>query len=167
MEASWQLTSEWILREEAGKVTDTGGLTKFGISQHAYPTLDIANLTPADALEIYHRDYWLKEGCDKLPFPADLLLFDACVNEGPLHGLQHLQQACSVEADGKMGPDTLKAIQLGCQHPPAIISFSLGYRAKFYADLAASAPDKYGSSLHGWLDRCFLLEYVCLTGKVL
>lgn len=32
--------------------------TKYGISAAEYPTLDIANLTQADAETIYRKDYW-------------------------------------------------------------------------------------------------------------
>ena len=38
---------------------DPGGLTKYGISQRAYPSLDIASLTVEQAAVIYHQDYWL------------------------------------------------------------------------------------------------------------
>lgn len=37
---------------------DKGGLTKYGISQSAYPHLDIANLTLDDCRKIYYADYW-------------------------------------------------------------------------------------------------------------
>jgi len=39
---------------------DKGGLTKFGISQRAYPNLDIKNLTLEQAEEIYYNDYFMK-----------------------------------------------------------------------------------------------------------
>ena len=32
--------------------------TKYGISAAQYPSLDIENLTPHGAKEIYRRDYW-------------------------------------------------------------------------------------------------------------
>jgi lysozyme family protein len=38
--------------------SDAGGLTKWGISQRAYPDLDIKNLTKEQAKEIYKKDYW-------------------------------------------------------------------------------------------------------------
>lgn len=53
--------------------------TKFGISALAHPTLDIVNLTKEQALEIYRRDYWQGSGADKLPWPLNLLHFDAYV----------------------------------------------------------------------------------------
>jgi lysozyme family protein len=50
-----------VLKHEGGLVDnpqDPGGLTNFGISKRAYPSLDIANLTVDDAKAIYQRDYW-------------------------------------------------------------------------------------------------------------
>jgi len=41
-------------------VNDNGGLTKYGISQRAYPNLDIKNITLDDAKNIYYNDYFLK-----------------------------------------------------------------------------------------------------------
>ena len=40
--------------------------TKFGISAAAYPTQDIANLTPEAAATIYRRDYWNRVLADHL-----------------------------------------------------------------------------------------------------
>jgi lysozyme family protein len=40
--------------------------TKYGISASAYPALDIANLTEAQAEEIYRRDYWASLHGDEL-----------------------------------------------------------------------------------------------------
>ena len=39
---------------------DQGGLTKYGISQAAYPGVDIENMTADTAKGIYGTDYWLK-----------------------------------------------------------------------------------------------------------
>jgi lysozyme family protein len=59
-----------VLRSEGGLVNDPadpGGLTNYGISQRAYPGVDIAKLTKEEAIAIYYRDYWLAAKCDKLP----------------------------------------------------------------------------------------------------
>lgn len=61
---------------------DPGGETNFGISKRSYPNLDIRNLTADDAVRIYRQDYWLPAGCDKLPAPLALLVFDTAVNMG-------------------------------------------------------------------------------------
>jgi Glycosyl hydrolase 108 len=74
-----------ILAKEGGYVNDKvdrGGKTKFGISQAAYPNLDIANLTLPQAVSIYKRDYWDKINGDRLPESVALNAFDAAVNQG-------------------------------------------------------------------------------------
>ena len=55
--------------EYSNDPNDPGGETKWGISKRAYPDLDIRNLTKADALAIYFRDYWTACDCDNIPFP--------------------------------------------------------------------------------------------------
>lgn len=75
-----------VLAFEGGYVADPadpGGVTKFGISQRAYPTLDIANLTLEDASVIYQRDYWEPLGLDGKPWSTALMKFDCAVNQGP------------------------------------------------------------------------------------
>jgi len=84
--------------------------TKFGISAKSYPDLDIRNLTREAAHGIYYRDYWTKFGCDKLPPPLALLVFDCTVNGG--HPIIWLQIAVGANPDGKLGPNTLAAIEV-------------------------------------------------------
>lgn len=74
-----------VLAFEGGLVNDPadpGGITKFGISQRAYPTLDIANLTLEDASVIYQRDYWEPLGLDGKPWGTALMKFNCGVNQG-------------------------------------------------------------------------------------
>lgn len=77
-ERSLAFTLKW----EGGLTTDSGGLTKYGISQKSYPDLDIANLTLEQAKEIYKRDYWDAMKCDTFMFPECMVLFDSSVNCG-------------------------------------------------------------------------------------
>lgn len=88
---------------------DTGGLTKYGISQTAYPKLNIRALTQADAIAIYKRDYWDKAKCSELPYPLDVLTFDAAVNHGVETAARILQRALEVTDDGIIGPKTIEA----------------------------------------------------------
>ena len=69
---------------EGGKASpgDPGGLTKWGISQRAHPSVGVANLTREQAIEIYREDYWDRLGCEGLPAPLDVALFDTAVNVG-------------------------------------------------------------------------------------
>lgn len=88
---------------------DAGGLTKYGISKAAYPTLDIANLTQEQAVAIYKRDYWDQAQCDELPYPLDVMLFDTAVNHGVTKAIKILQESLGVVADGVMGQKTRAA----------------------------------------------------------
>ena len=99
-----------ILAEEGGlshHAADPGGLTKYGISQRAYPKLDIIGLTREDAESIYHRDYWQPIHGDNLPDGLDLLLLDCAINQGPVTAIKLLQRALRIQADGLIGPMTL------------------------------------------------------------
>jgi len=99
-----------ILAEEGGlsnHAADPGGLTKYGISQRSYPTLDIAGLTLAEAEALYRRDYWQPIHGDRLPDGLDLLMLDCAINQGPVTAIKLLQRALRIQADGLIGPMTL------------------------------------------------------------
>lgn len=101
-----------VLKHEGGLVdhpADPGGLTNFGISQRAYPDLDIRRLTRQQAMEIYHRDYWLPIRCDELPAPVAIVLFDMAVNMGRDRAVRLLQRALNIPQDGLIGPRTVAA----------------------------------------------------------
>lgn len=113
-----------------GVVTnDTGGLTKFGISQKAHPDIDIANLTPDKAAAIFKSEYWDKINGDALPANVQHTAMDAAVNQGVDNANKWLK-----ESDG----DPEKFNQL---------------RADDYNRLAKEDPAKYGKYLNGWLKR--------------
>lgn len=110
-----------ILTEEGGlsvDARDPGGLTKYGISQRAYPHLDIHALTLDDAEAIYHRDYWAPIQGDEFPAGIALLLFDAAVNQGPATAVKLLQTTLQVTADGIAGPNTQTAALLAMGRAP-------------------------------------------------
>ncbi len=76
---------QFVFKWEGGYVNDPndlGGETKYGITKRWHPNLDIKNLTREQAMEIYYKDYWLKAGCDKMFYPANLIIFDTAVNMG-------------------------------------------------------------------------------------
>lgn len=102
-----------ILEREGGLVQhpkDPGGLTKYGISQQAYPLLDIRQLTKADAIAIYLTDYVRRYQLQRLQSPRNAeIVCDWLVNSGPL-AIKPLQRALRVPVDGVMGPQTLAAI---------------------------------------------------------
>lgn len=87
MTDSFPKALSFVLKWEGGFVCDPddpGGATKWGISQKAHPDLDVANLTQEEAATIYKMDYWTPCGCDALPYPLDICIFDTAVNCGVL-----------------------------------------------------------------------------------
>lgn len=158
------------LRWEGGYTVDTGGRTKYGISQNAYPNLDIPNLTIEQAREIYRRDYWapiMGDGIKSQELAS--VLFDFAVNAGIGRAIRELQQAINeqggrVTVDGGMGPQTLAAAN---RLPGANLANALtARRVAFYRNLAESNPAKYGQYLKGWLKRAesFFFEAAPVAG---
>ena len=69
MDERFRKAIEVILKYEGGYVNDPNDLgseTNFGISKRSYPNVDIKNLTKEQAIEIYHRDWWVRYEYDKM-----------------------------------------------------------------------------------------------------
>ncbi len=96
-----------------GGVVGVGELkgTKFGIAANTYPTLDIRNLSFAQATGIYRRDFWDALRCGELPFVVAFQLLDAAVNSGPRQAVRWLQRAVGVADDGLIGSATQAAVR--------------------------------------------------------
>lgn len=87
---------EWSNKPDGGYTndpTDPGGETKWGISKRAHPTLDIKNLTAEQALDIYAKEYWNVCGCDSIPFPLCVAVFDTAVNCGQSRAVKWAREA--------------------------------------------------------------------------
>ena len=100
-----------LIDSEGGYVNDPadpGGETKFGISKHSYPDVDIANLTLDGAKAIYLRDYWnpLGDAHPAIKFQA----FDFAVNSGIGTAIRKLQLAVGEADDGHWGPKSAAAL---------------------------------------------------------
>lgn len=131
-------------------VTDQGGLTKYGISQRAFPEVDIASLTYDGAFALFKTHYWDVVKADSLPADLAPYVVDAAFNMGPGTAIQLLQKALSVAVDGILGPQTFRAISRANVRQ-LIASFNAA-RVQRYQGLRDY--DKVG---RGWLRRVFLL----------
>ncbi|MDG4549853.1 MAG: glycosyl hydrolase 108 family protein [Candidatus Contendobacter sp.] len=122
----------FILEEEGGLVNhpgDPGGLTRFGISQRAYPTVDIRSITEDDAKAFYRRDYWNPIHGDELPAGLDLLMLDTAINMGAETAVRLLQEALNVRVDGMIGGMTINGAR---QQMPGIMGRFCALRAWRY-----------------------------------
>jgi lysozyme family protein len=107
--------------------------TNFGLSAASYPHLNLRDLTPEAADEIYRRDYWQPVSGDELPAGLDLMVFDHAVNAGIGASVRLLQAALEVAVDGQMGPRTLLAARHADAHE-VILRLSQAQRAFYQGD---------------------------------
>lgn len=126
---------------------DPGGLTKWGISQRAYPALDIRSLTRQDAEAIYYRDYWLPVRADVAPWPYCLVLFDCAVNQGVNYATRASQTALGLDPDGVIGPRTLASMMKATEEHAVTL---LANRLQRYMSLPG-----WGTYGRGWRNRLF------------
>lgn len=148
------LRAEGGFAADAGLTRDSGGLTKYGISQKAYPARDIENLTMRDALEIYYTDYYTKLDCTELPYPVDLLMLDSAVNMGVSAAVKQLQRCVGANVDGIMGEQTLQ--MTNAMSTAQLFSKLLVARAQYYANIVAQKRCRR-VYLTSWFNR---LQYI-------
>ncbi|MBF8271570.1 MAG: hypothetical protein HW380_675 [Magnetococcales bacterium] len=151
-----------VLMHEGGYTNDPndpGGETNFGICKRQYPHLDIARLTEDQAASIYERDYWRKIRGDELPPPLAMVVFDAAVNQGVPKASKMLQECLGIEADGVIGPGTLKVIE---KHKvDALVRDFMARRASHYASIVTKNPAS-SKFLFGWYRRCFAVHQAAM-----
>lgn len=131
-ESSFQFT----LKTEGGYTSNDAGKgeTNYGINKTANPDIDIKNLTPDRAREIYKQRYWNAIGADSLPPAVRAIAFDAAVNQGVSFANKII-----AEADG----DPAKMLDL---------------RRQKYQALVKANPEKYGRYARSWENRLRALE---------
>lgn len=149
--ADAQPAIEVVLANEGGlsvDPSDPGGTTNFGISQRAYPDLDIKSLTRDAAIQIYLRDFWKYDRLQSQPVATKVL--DTCVNLGQTRGMALCQKAAGVKADGIYGALTEGAFN-GSQESELLSEIRLRL-ISYYNNLVSARPElqKY---LRGWLQR--------------
>lgn len=99
-----------LLQREGGFVAKdgrSGAPANFGINQRANPDVDVRNLTPERAAQLYKERYWDAAGVDNVPPEAQAAVFDAAVNQGPQRAAQWWAQS---------GGDLQKFNNLRLQH---------------------------------------------------
>jgi lysozyme family protein len=157
---------EQVIGIEGGYVNDPkdpGGETKYGVADlrdgvkdgmvdlnaDRIPDLIVKDLTLEQAKVIYKRDYWNKVKGDELPYPLNMFVFDAAVNQGIDPAIKLLQKTLGIAQDGILGVATMKAAKAAGGDA---VSLYLADRALRYT--GTRNFDQYG---RGWLRRLFVL----------
>lgn len=146
---------------ETGELVEQAGgdgATKWGITKRSYPDINIADLTREQALDIYWRDWWLKEGYNELPPILGEQTFFAAVNVGPRPAVMILQRAIRATGkdhvidDGVLGSITKAAVG---RSDPAMVSIAFrSEQAGYYRELVSNHPP-HRTYLNGWLWRAY------------
>ena len=149
----------YVLQNEgvyANDHDDPGGATKYGISQRAYPALNISALTLEEAQKIYFFDYWRKGKFEQISDEnIATQLFDLSVNLGIRAMTIILQRALrsvgiNVIEDGLFGSQTLSG--LNNANPKILLPAIKSEAAGYYRLIAAKNPQQQ-KFLKGWLNR--------------
>jgi lysozyme family protein len=129
---------------------DKGGPTNWGVTQkvaraNGYQG-DMRDFPQALAHAIYRKDYWTPCQADALPAGVRYDVFDGAVNSGVGQSVRWLQRAAGAEADGAVGPATLRAVNA---LPGAVLAARFnGHRLMFMAGLS-----NWDSFSEGWAKR--------------
>jgi lysozyme family protein len=149
MSATFEAWVEMVLAHEGGYCYDShdpGGETKYGITQRAYPDVDIAALTEDVARAIYYADYWLPIRGDELPAPVAYCVGDMAVNAGVPTAVHQLQEALKIRADGIVGPETIAAAYRADTR--SLLEALTEARIEYY--MALPTFERFGK---GWVNR--------------
>lgn len=129
---------------------DKGGKTKYGISQRAYPDLNIEALTKEMAADIYYNDYWVPMIIEEISNQLLVLhLFVFGVNAGIRTSIRLLQRLVGVKDDGYVGSKTIKAIK---NFDGDILQKFIEKEKEFYVLLVKKHPEQE-VNLRGWINR--------------
>jgi uncharacterized protein (TIGR02594 family) len=162
-----------VLEMEGGYTDDPhdpGGPTNLGITLATFAAwrsvtvsadtfgalkAELRGLDPATATAIYRARYWSPCQADRLPPALALMHFDAAVNHGVGGAARLLQQACGVDVDGEIGPDTLAAATSLAM--PSLITAYAAARVTRYRALPHFW--RFG---RGWLNRVEKTRAACI-----
>jgi lysozyme family protein len=151
--------------KETNDPADSGGRTKYGISERAHPEAWAdGTVTYPEARGIYEQVYILAERFNLI---KDQTLFHQVVDFGVISGANTaarlLQQVVGVTVDGIIGEKTLQAIEsypagklFGVEVPGSVL-LNLAFRdarVTHYATIAKRRPKDLKFIL-GWLRRAF------------
>jgi len=160
MQAVQELAAAIVAREGGfvNDADDPGGATKYGVTLNTLRRLgidvtrdsridlaDVKALTPAQAVDIYVEHYYTRTGVAALPEALQPSVFDMYVNAGAnaVKVLQRLLTSMGFpcDADGQIGPQTIRAAQMAAEAAPSQIADAYGIaRRNYYYSLADARP---------------------------
>lgn len=179
MKSVRELAQEIVAREGGfvSDPSDPGGATNHGVTLGTMRRLgidltrdsridfaDVRALTAGQAEDIYIEHYFRRTGLAALPELLHASVFDMYVNAGgnAVKILQRLltSMGYACDADGQVGPQTIRAAQLAAEAAAAHLADAYGIaRRNYYYALADARPAsrkyacKRGGGKGGWIER--------------
>ena len=141
---------------DTGNFTPDGRLvgTKFGISAHSYPNIDIPNLTIELANHLRKVDFWDRVRGDELPGQVAFVLAEAAYGSGPSAAIIQMQKIIGVNTDGIFGPTTWLALMARLTKPNGVNDFVIEYESQRLL-FEESLGEKWDNFKVGWTRRLF------------
>ena len=161
LEMIWEL--EGGNTKDGGYVVDTGGPTRFGITQynakkHTGYTGDMRQFPKELAVKTYN-DYWTNYGLNDIKgFPLAVAMYNTVVNSGPGRASKFVTRMLGLpeSRSAKLKPDWVSALNAK-PAGQAGMDF-INQQDKFYDELVAMNAGKYGKSQKGWHNRTAKLK---------
>jgi lysozyme family protein len=158
---------EYVLQNEGGFTVDQGGPTNFGITlpvlasykkvdPNTLTEMDIKNLTPTLAGQIYVSEFWNRYNIKMLKdINVGTCLLDTFINRGPGVGILYAQKVCNllgqkISLDRILGSGTAFSIN-ACDRKNFITCYEALEMAGYEAVL--SAHPEYEAFRAGWTNR--------------
>jgi lysozyme family protein len=147
------------------KATDTGGPTRWGVTQKAFDawkskklgrpyksTIDeIKNMSEVDSIAIYKEEYWDKIQGDKIKsYPVAYAIFDQAVNGGVDTIIKMVQNMLGLVPDGKAGAQFILSVNK-VPEKQFLADFIKASDAR-YKKIVTNNP-KQAPNLDGWMNR--------------
>lgn len=163
---------------EGGYTVDNGGPTNYGITQttldnfnkkNGFPNMNVKDMTMDDAKFVAKRAYFDEPGFNNLPDRLSVAAFDYSINSGPFQAIKDLQRTVGAKPDGKLGQDTIKAINnyVSINGEESLLNDYADRRSTLMNNLITTNPSKYGKYADGWSARINnLKEYLGLNSSV-
>jgi len=156
-----------------GKLTEHRDypLKRFGISQKAYPNLDIMNFTQEYAKVIYYHNYWMPAHSNDIPYPLCILYFETAVDAGKKRAIKLLQMMLNnlcdttFDIDGEASQLVFITLNKHKDNKDKMIQMVAEYlmlKLNFYYRLSSSKSE-FETCILGWSKKIYKFWRICFS----
>lgn len=147
---------------------DKGKETIWGIASATHPEhiAKMKQMSVEDAkqyaIAVYKKEYWDKAFCNEWPNPVNIYVLDMAIQHGIKRtsdkdrgAIDLLQEAAGTLADGKVGPNTRRAVS--SWNPIELLDECHAIRTLYYTSLS-----DWGVHGKGWMRRISEIFRICI-----